>query len=157
MDVVPILNESKSFLTHLPGQHAGPRGTQQKTWGNAQYCKGWACQTRTTNGFLIPCRNSRDQQCQDWPDRKPPRQWLHANVQQLSFPVALISGRHLGGLCHTYTTPKHRGWQRRPSSARGRPPRRPPPWRQLHDICYIPGLGAPKSKRPLGLSNFGRK
>ena len=49
------------------------------------------------------------------------------------------------------------GRRRRYPSARGRPPRRPPPRRRPHSLWRLPRLGAPKSRRPLGWRNCGRQ
>ena len=65
--------------------------------------------------------------------------------------------RHLGSLCRAFSTSMCLFWRHRPSSVRGRPPRRLPPWRRLHVIWCLLILDASKSRRPLGWMNHIRQ
>ena len=136
------------------------RRTHQRNGGNERGSRGQVCRTRMTEGTFLPhwrARNSRAWKCQDQPASKPPTKWLHANSQHLVFTIALTPGRHIGGLCRASDMPSHWGQQCCLSSARVRPPRRLHPRRQLHDICCLPGLSAPKYRWPLGWRNHGRQ
>ena len=127
--------------------------------GNSRGCRGRARQTFTTNSAFLPHQqalNSRAQRCRDQPAGKPTRQWRHAAGQHPSIYAVLTPGRRIIGLSRASVTPIHRGRKRRPSSARGGPLRRLPPWCRLHSIWRLPGLGAPKSRIPLGWKNSGR-
>ena len=147
-------------LTHYPRQHDGPRKANKQTGGDARGRRDRARRNHATNGaFLLHqrARNFRSRQCQDRPAKKTSIQWLHAAGQHPYFPAALTPGRHLGCLSLSSATPTRWGRQRRSTSVIGRPPKRPPPRRQLHALWCLPVLGAPKSRIPLGWRNHGRQ
>ena len=147
-------------LTHNPDQHARPRGTHKQTGDNARGLGGISQRNCTTNADFLPHRRSQNsgaRQCRDRPAVKPPRQWRHAAGQRPDLPAAITPGRHIGRLRRASATPTRQGQRRRSSITRGGPPGHPRPRRRLHALWLLPGLGAPKSRRPLGWKNCGRQ
>ena len=136
-------------LSHIIVHQIGPRGIHKLTGSDAKGIRGRYQHHRPTNGALHLHQRAQNYIAiwsRDRPNRKPLRQWRHATSRDPSTLAAITPGRHIGGPGRASAmTPR---WDQRlqPSSVRGRPPSCLPPRSQLHALCDIPGLGAPKPR-----------
>ena len=89
--------------------------------------------------------------------RKTTKKWHQDAGQHPAFPAARTPGSQIGCLGRASATPTRRGRRCRFAGAIGRPLGCLPPMRWIYALWSLPGLGAPKSRIPLGWSNCGRQ